>query len=289
MGMLDYHHPEELQSPIVYLYSEDVLSTECYDWIANEFRENGVRLGAFSLPHELSTREPFKNRGASVYLFIEDITGRGCNIICHAYDGERVYSTRRRVSIPMERKTSGQMGVLADIACEVAYTFIQGGAIKPMESIGFRYVSPGLEAVEIKDFYEGLIRSISEDRQRVFDLSPRQFEEFVASLLEREGYEVELTGKGSDGGIDIFAWHKSKWHSHLMLVQTKLYAPQNKVDVRKVRELEGVRGTKQAGNAMMVATSSYSAPAIKWVENEAKFVTLLDGEKLFRWIDELKG
>src|SRR5215211_5952306 len=48
-----------------------------------------------------------------------------------------------------------------------------------------------------------LIEMIARRPEYVFEISPRQFEEIIAELFFREGYEVELTKQTRDGGYDI--------------------------------------------------------------------------------------
>jgi HJR/Mrr/RecB family endonuclease len=37
----------------------------------------------------------------------------------------------------------------------------------------------------------------------MFDISPRQFEEFISDLMAKRGYEVDLTKSTRDGGKDL--------------------------------------------------------------------------------------
>lgn len=56
----------------------------------------------------------------------------------------------------------------------------------------------------------------------VRELTPRQFEELSADLLERLGYEVELTAATRDGGKDLLAVRKDELGSFLFYVECKL-------------------------------------------------------------------
>ena len=60
------------------------------------------------------------------------------------------------------------------------------------------------------------------------DLPPRRFEEIVANILARQGYQVELTPASGDGGFDIYAAKSETLGRFLYLVECKRYAPLRK-------------------------------------------------------------
>ena len=101
-----------------------------------------------------------------------------------------------------------------------------------------------------------IFEAVSTDPARMRLLSPRQFEEFVAELLSKQGYHIEMTPSSSDGGFDMYAAKKDGIGSFLFLVECKRYTPPNKVGVEVVRALHGVVQQKQA-NAGIIVTSSF--------------------------------
>jgi restriction endonuclease Mrr len=94
----------------------------------------------------------------------------------------------------------------------------------------------------------------------VFSLSPWQFQEFVAELLRRSGYEVKLGPKGPDNGIDIFAERSTDVGCDLALVQCKRNAPENKVTRAVVKELYGTVEERRATRGLIVTTSTSQLP-----------------------------
>jgi hypothetical protein len=60
-----------------------------------------------------------------------------------------------------------------------------------------------------------LIRYLDEHPDDIYGLSPREFEELVASLLASSGYTVKLGPRGRDGGIDVFAERDGEFGAEL--------------------------------------------------------------------------
>ncbi len=88
------------------------------------------------------------------------------------------------------------------------------------------------------------------------DLSPREFEELVASLFKNNGFTIELTARTRDGGYDIVMAEHSSLDSGPILVECKHFAPGRPVGVGIVRALYGVKVLRSASKAIL-ATSSY--------------------------------
>ncbi len=63
--------------------------------------------------------------------------------------------------------------------------------------------------ISIESMGESWFEYLSENPEFLYDLSPRDFEELVAELFVREGYNVQLTKKTRDQGVDIYAFNRS--------------------------------------------------------------------------------
>ncbi len=68
-----------------------------------------------------------------------------------------------------------------------------------------------------------LIQYFNKHPNKIYDLTPRQFEEFTAELLNQFGCKVTLSPVGPDEGIDIFAERNSDVGDELLLVQCKRF------------------------------------------------------------------
>jgi hypothetical protein len=52
-----------------------------------------------------------------------------------------------------------------------------------------------------------LIRVLAERPELMYELRPRQFEELLADIFARQGFDVELTQQTRDGGYDLWVVH----------------------------------------------------------------------------------
>ena len=71
-------------------------------------------------------------------------------------------------------------------------------------------------------------------------LRPRQFEEVVAEILNKHGFEIELTPETRDGGVDIIATRNDPLGKILYIVECKRYTPPKKVGIDIVQRIFGV-------------------------------------------------
>ena len=119
------------------------------------------------------------------------------------------------------------------------------------------------KAYEITNLCHGHFRkmaaeSVSELRQ----MSPTAFECLCAELLAQFGLkEVEVTPVVADGGIDVIAFQILDGKRIKYVIQCKRNSNKNKVDVRVVRELAGVKLDVGADRALVITTSSFTKPA----------------------------
>jgi restriction system protein len=130
-----------------------------------------------------------------------------------------------------------------------------------------------------------LLKSMEQDPDAIHLLTPRQFEEFVAALFRREGYQVELTPASKDGGKDIFVAKKDVLGSFLYLVECKKYARGHPVKVGLVRELYGVVEHERATAGVLATTSYFTRGAKEFTEKIQNRVSLRDYMDLRRWLE----
>lgn len=110
--------------------------------------------------------------------------------------------------------------------------------------------------VSLEDINEELIAYLAAHPEKMRELSPRKFEELVADLFRNQGFEVMLTPRSRDGGMDVIAVQRSGIGTVMIIVECKRYAATNKVGVEIVRGLYGVVEQHRATQGI-VATTSY--------------------------------
>lgn len=107
------------------------------------------------------------------------------------------------------------------------------------------------------------------------DLTPRQFEELVAALLEPQGFKVRLTPPGRDGGVDIFAERQSPLDApELVIVQCKRNRPDRRVGEPVVKQLLTDVDIRDATRGLIATTSTFSKHAASLIK---RFKYRLDG------------
>jgi len=102
------------------------------------------------------------------------------------------------------------------------------------------------------------------------NLSPFEFEHFVAKLLREMGYNTKVTQKTGDYGVDIIA----KKDNQTFAVQCKRYQEKNLVGNRDIQRILGAMNSIKADRSIFVTTSKFTKQAIK--QSEGCLIELWD-------------
>lgn len=106
-----------------------------------------------------------------------------------------------------------------------------------------------------------LLKKAKEEPRIIHNFSPREFEEFVCELLDKQGYNVKLTKQTRDGGKDIIVVQKSILGEFCIYVECKKYDTSRPISVSLVRELYGTVMVDNATAGMIITTSHFSKDA----------------------------
>lgn len=94
----------------------------------------------------------------------------------------------------------------------------------------------------------------------VLNLTPYEYEEYVADELRREGFtDVDTTPKSGDFGADVLATDGNR----RVCVQCKRYAPGHPVGVKAVQEIYSARDYYGCDDAYIYTTSDYTRAAVE--------------------------
>jgi restriction system protein len=107
----------------------------------------------------------------------------------------------------------------------------------------------------------------------LYQLSPKDFEEYVGTLFRRKGYQVARRGGSGDHGVDLELFGPD---GRKAIVQCKRY--QHTVGEEIVRELFGTIIHERSIRGFLVTTAEISASAKSWAAG--KPITLIDGPTL---------
>lgn len=157
------------------------------------------------------------------------------------------------------------------------------------------YLNSGIYAnpVEQKEAIALLLNKISTNSAILHDIPTktdwRVFEEMVAEIFRKFGYEIELTKRTRDGGKDIIALRKSKDEvTERLLIECKHW--QSKIDVKPIRNLIGVAVTQDElpTGIILATTSTFTEDAKELKINSTISVELdlKDCNDVLNWIGD---
>lgn len=138
--------------------------------------------------------------------------------------------------------------------------------------------------VDVSSTNSEIVKRLKNDPSLAWTLPSRKFEEIVAEILNRQGYDVTLTPASKDGGFDIYAARKEGLGKFLYLVECKRFVPPNKVGVEIVRSLYGVLQSRRATAGAIVTTSYFTAGAEEFQREVPYQLQLHDYLALQEWI-----
>lgn len=130
-----------------------------------------------------------------------------------------------------------------------------------------------------------LLRQLQNGASALDGMSWRAFEKLIATLLEKDGYIVELMKGSKDGGVDVVAvkdlgpngYFKALW-------QAKKLAVTNKVGISVVRELADTREEFGASKGIIVTSSYLTRGALQRINRDKYILGKVDREDLDVWI-----
>lgn len=146
---------------------------------------------------------------------------------------------------------------------------------------------PQSQIVVVQEITAELLQELKNEPKNVYRLTSRKFEYLVAELLQRSGYEVEVTSATRDGGKDVIAKLKTPALTFILYVECKHNHPDNKVGVQIARQLFGVVQADRVSAGLIVTTSSFTEPALKYQRQFPHLLDLKAYDALARWLCEI--
>lgn len=140
--------------------------------------------------------------------------------------------------------------------------------------------------VDVTETNEALLRILKSDPSMMRTLSPRKFEEIIAELLTKQGYDVTITPVSRDGGFDMYAAKKEGLGRFLYLVECKRYIPPHNVGVDVVRALYGVLQNRKATAGVIVTSSLFTKGAREFSKENFYQLQLHDYIGIQDWLNK---
>lgn len=121
-----------------------------------------------------------------------------------------------------------------------------------------------------------LIMLISEDKNLMYSVTPREFEKIVERVFNDSGFETVLTPVTRDGGKDIIATKYVMGKPVVFYIECKRYGREQKVGVAAVQRLYGVQTDDKINKAVLVTTSHFTSVARRFAERQKTLIDLYD-------------
>ncbi len=111
------------------------------------------------------------------------------------------------------------------------------------------------------------------------NLTPRQFEESIATLLPKLGYKnIKLTSQTADSGYDISAYKDTK----KVFFECKKYSANNKVGSRDVRIFADACRRKNVKKGIFITTGYFTSTVNVEQQERSIKIQFWDGDELLR-------
>lgn len=135
-----------------------------------------------------------------------------------------------------------------------------------------------------------LFEQISNDPNLMRGMDPREFENLIAELMYKSGFEnIIVTPRSNDKGRDILATKTVCDIPILFAFECKRYSPKNKIKPEIMRALLGTISHHQtkANKGVLVTTSSFSRDAKSFIASES-MLSGKDFNDLVKWINQVR-
>ena len=131
-----------------------------------------------------------------------------------------------------------------------------------------------------------VILEIYKNNLNLFRVTPREFEELIAELLEQKGYSTELTKQTRDGGYDLIALKDDNGFALKYLVECKKHRKDRTVGIGIVRSFSDVVRTENANRGIIFTTSYFSPEARKRQKTNPYLLDLRDHDDVIKWVKD---
>ncbi len=153
-----------------------------------------------------------------------------------------------------------------------------------LDPVGTGLYVPVRKQIAIAKSIEEAMRLAEHDKSSLLSMEPRRFEEFLAEIFSRLGFEVELTQTSRDGGADLLCLKDLNGIPIRLAVEIKRYKEGRPIDVSLVRAFVGANEQHRANQLVYVTTSSYTKPALDFVKNcRPYFLNLKKYDQIQQW------
>ncbi len=132
---------------------------------------------------------------------------------------------------------------------------------------------------------EAILRKEREEQMKkasfIFNLTPREFENEIAAIYSKMGYDVKITTFTNDEGVDVIAIKEKVRFA----IQCKRLQKDKVISRPELQKLYGGMASVKARRGIFVATCKFSTPAIEFARNNR--IECIDLEQLVEIINKI--
>jgi HJR/Mrr/RecB family endonuclease len=135
-----------------------------------------------------------------------------------------------------------------------------------------------------------LVKKVYDEPSLLRQIDPRDFEYFIAEIIEKLGFEnVSVTPRSGDGGQDIIATSVINDIPLLFSFECKRYSKNRKIQLETMRALLGTVNSRsiKANKGVLVTTSSFTSGARKFIASEP-LIGGKDFNDIVNWMNKTK-
>jgi hypothetical protein len=133
-----------------------------------------------------------------------------------------------------------------------------------------------------------LVQQLELNPERLYDLTPEQFEHLICDRLYAMGFEPKRTGltNRKDGGIDILFWSRQPTaFPFLGAAQVKHHKSIDYIEgPSTIRDFAGATASIPVNTALLVTNTTFSPDARWFAREKAKLLRLREFEDMRRWL-----
>lgn len=149
-----------------------------------------------------------------------------------------------------------------------ADTLVTFGSWPPIDDVGDNFSRESIAAIVARP-------------ERLYRISPLQFEAFVAEVYRAHGFQVWRTRQSHDDGVDLVVEKTIAGMRQRFFVQCKHSSrPNTALGVRAIRELKGVLASYAATAAVIVTNARFTNAALRFLNRCAYRVFGFDVTRL---------
>lgn len=116
----------------------------------------------------------------------------------------------------------------------------------------------------------------------------RELEWLCGAAYEHMGFQVVVTPRGNDDGVDVFAASHTPGQKGLVVVQAKKWHDSNPVGKGEVRDLVGTMDLQRATKGVLVTTGRYEAGALQ-IDKQDPRIELIGRDEILQLLNEHCG